>query len=102
MVGWEAANAAWLIAQHAPPERLASWLVLMREAAARHEIALYNLATSIDRVLVYSNKNQLYGTQYRDIGAQGLSKPYPSEDMQHLDQRRLRMGLPLAVPVKRH
>lgn len=99
MVGWEAANAAWLIAQHSPAARLKQWLVLMQKAAARHEIAPYNLATSIDRVLVYDNKNQLYGTQYRP-GADGVGAPYPSEDMEHLEQRRLRMGLPINVRVK--
>lgn len=96
MVGWEAANAAWLIAQHAPTPRLKSWLVLMNQASLRHEIALYNLATSIDRVLVHDDRHQLYGTQYRLL-ANGASCPYPTEDMDHLDHRRLTMGLPRNV-----
>lgn len=99
MVGWEAANAAWLIAQHSPAARLKPWLFLMQEAAAKHEIAPYNLATSIDRVLVYDNRKQLYGTQYR-TRADGGNEPYPSEDMDQLDHRRLRMGLPINVPAK--
>lgn len=96
MVGFEAANAAWLVAQHAPPEELArtkSWLTLMKDAAARHEIFPANLATSIDRVLVYENKPQIYGTQFRPR-INGWAEPFPIEDMVHLDQRRRAMGLP--------
>lgn len=93
MVGWEAANAAWLIAQHAPLARLKPWLALMQEAATRHEIAPYNLATSIDRVRVYEGRKQIYGTQYRpDDKKQGA--PYPIENIERLEQRRLQMGLP--------
>ena len=93
MVGWEAANAAWLIAQHAPLARLKPWLALMQDAAARHEIAPYNLATSIDRVLVYEGRKQVYGTQYRPR-EHGPGEAYPSENMDRLEQRRLQMGLP--------
>ncbi|MEW7849216.1 DUF6624 domain-containing protein [Massilia aurea] len=97
MVGWEAANAAWLIAQHAPLARLKPWLGLMQDAATRHEIAPYNLATSIDRVLVYEGRKQVYGTQHRP-SEEGLGEPYPSEDMDRLGQRRVRAGLPRTQP----
>lgn len=96
MVGFEAANAAWLVAQHTPPEQLArarSWLALMQDAAARHEISPANLATSIDRVLVYENKAQRYGTQFRS-GPGGRTEPYPIDDITDLDQRRAAVGLP--------
>lgn len=96
MVGFEAANAAWLIAQHAPPEELArtkAWLALMKAAAAKHEIFPVNLATSIDRVLVYENKPQIYGTQFRPR-TNGTTEPFPIGDMAHLDERRQAMGLP--------
>lgn len=99
MVGWEASNAAWLIAQHSSPDRLKSWIVLMQKAALKHEIALYNLATSIDRVLVNDNKKQLYGTQYRMTDT-GQGELYPIDDVDGLGQRRLRMGLPLALPAE--
>lgn len=95
MVGFQAANSAWLIAQHTPRERkdqLKAWLVLMQAAADKHEILAFNLATTIDRVLVYDDKKQLYGTQYR-AGADGASEPYPIEDVANLDQRRLSMGM---------
>jgi hypothetical protein len=96
MVGFEAANAAWLVAQHSPPEQLPrskSWLALMEAAAARHEIFLPNLAASIDRVLVYDKQAQRYGTQFQ-TGADGIATAYPIEDMARLDQRRRMMGLP--------
>lgn len=96
MVGHEAANAAWLVAQHTPPEQLArarSWLALMEAADSRHEIARANLATSIDRVLVYENKAQRYGTQFT-TGADGQKQPHPIDAMEGLDERRAAMGLP--------
>lgn len=96
MVGFEAANAAWLVAQHAPPEELArarSWLAMMQAAATRHEILPANLATSIDRVLVYENKAQRYGTQFRTV-AGGAAEPYPIDDASGLDRRRREAGLP--------
>lgn len=96
MVGFEAANAAWLIAQHTPRDQLSRAkfrLALMQAAAARHEIFPANLAASIDRVLVYEDQPQRYGTQFR-TGAAGMAQPYPIADMAHLDQRRRAMGLP--------
>ena len=95
MVGAEAANAAWLVAQHNPPERvdrLRSWVALMQAAADKHEIALFNLATSIDRLRIYEKKEQLYGTQYQ-FAPDGSYSFHPIEDIARLDQRRLSMGL---------
>jgi len=94
MVGWDAAGAAWRIAQHAPPERLAAWLPLMREAGTRHEILPAHLAMSTDRVLaLHEKRRQRYGTAYR-VRPDGLREPFPVEDPAQLDQRRLGVGLP--------
>lgn len=91
-VGAQAANAAWLVAQHARPAQLKHWLVFMRAAAARHEIKLANVATTIDRVRVNEQRKQVYGTQYKR-GNDGAIMLYPIEDPANLDARRYNMGM---------
>jgi hypothetical protein len=91
-VGHEAANSAWLIAQHGTPDFLKRCLPLMRAAAQKHEMALPSLALSIDRVLMQDGKKQRYGSQFQtDDG--GRTRAYPIEDMAQLDERRASMGL---------
>ena len=92
MVGAEAANEAWLVAQHAPPAQLKHWAVFMRAAAARHEIKLVNLATTLDRVRMYEKRPQIYGTQYSTRN-DGAIQFYRIEDIANIDQRRLEMGM---------
>ncbi|KQQ33832.1 hypothetical protein ASF61_12385 [Duganella sp. Leaf126] len=92
MVGAEAANEAWRIAQHAPAAQRKHWVVFMRAAAAKHEIRLSNLATSLDRVRMDEKRPQIYGTQY-STRKDGAIQFYPIEDIAHIDERRLAMGL---------
>lgn len=91
--GREGAGAAWMIAQHAGADVLHEMLPLMKKAAENNELdpALY--ATSVDRVLLQEGKKQMYGTQF-DV-ANGKCEPKPIEDPQHVEARRVKMGLPL-------
>lgn len=90
-VGHEAANSAWLIAQHASPGFLERCLPLMQAAADRHELALSSLALSVDRVLMHEGKPQIYGSQFQV--KDGATVAYPIADMAHLEERRASMGL---------
>ena len=90
-VGHEAANSAWLIAQHGSPDFLKRCLPLMQAAADRHEMALSSLALSIDRVLMQEGKPQRYGSQLQI--KDGRTLDYPIEDMATVDARRAAMGL---------
>jgi hypothetical protein len=92
MVGAEAANEAWLVAQHAPQAQLKHWAVFMRAAANKHEIKLSNLATSLDRVRLFEKRPQIYGTQYH-VEQDGAIQIYPIEDFSNVDARRLEMGM---------
>jgi hypothetical protein len=93
MVGAEAANEAWLLAQHAPPAQLKHWVIFMRAAANQHQIKLANLASSLDRVRMYEKRPQIYGSQYT-VEKDGAIQIYPIEDFANVDQRRLEMGMP--------
>jgi hypothetical protein len=93
-VGFDGANAVWLIAQHADRDLTfqKQALNLMRAAARRGEAAKEHLAFLIDRVRVAEGKKQIYGTQneYKD----GRLVMRPVVDEKNLDRRRKRMGLP--------
>lgn len=92
LVGQKAANAAWLLAQHADhdPEFQESCLAMMK-ALPQKEIIPKDIAYLTDRVLVARGQPQLYGTQFWDYG-DGL-EPRPIQNESELDQRRKRMGL---------
>ncbi|HEU4376885.1 MAG TPA: carboxypeptidase-like regulatory domain-containing protein [Telluria sp.] len=97
MVGVKAANAMWVLVQHASPLLLKKCLPYMKEAAAKNELSWATVALSIDRDLVYDGKKQIYGSQFRS-GKDGNMEMYPVEDEQHLDDRRQRVGLqPIAT-----
>jgi hypothetical protein len=90
-VGHQAANSAWLIAQHGSPDFLKRCLPLMQAAAGKHEMPLSSLALSIDRVLMNEGKKQVYGSQLQVID--GRTVDYPIDDMAGVDGRRAAMGL---------
>jgi hypothetical protein len=90
-VGHQAANSAWLIAQHGSPDFLKRCLPLMQAAADQHEFPLSSLALSIDRVLMQERQPQRYGSQLEM--KDGRTLDYPIEDMATVDVRRAAMGL---------
>ena len=64
LVGKRAAMAAWLIAQHAisQPEFQRSCLKLLAEAALEHTVPLWQPAMLEDRIRMFEDMPQLYGT----------------------------------------
>ena len=98
LVGKRAAKAAWLIAQHAisQPEFQRSCLKFLAEAAREHTVPLWQPAMLEDRIRVFENRSQLYGTQLKP-DAHGNMRPHAIEDPERVDERRRAVGLePLA------
>ncbi|MFI7642264.1 DUF6624 domain-containing protein [Nonomuraea sp. NPDC049400] len=93
LVGEEAAHAAWLLAQHADQDVAfqRECLPLLEKAAAAGQATWADYAYLVDRVCVAAGSPQVYGTQYgmRD----GQLEFQPIEDLDHLDERRARVGL---------
>ncbi len=93
MVGYDGADAAWLLVQHAdadlPFQQKA--LKLLAEAVKRKDARPVNLAYLTDRVFCAEGKKQVYGTQF--ITKNGKMEPRPIEDEAHVDQRRAEVGL---------
>ena len=102
-VGAEAAEAAWLILQHAisnPPLQRRG-LALLTAAAARGEVSPVHVAMLEDRIRSNEGKGQRYGTQF-DWDEHGLLSPVPVEDEPNVDKRRSALGLtPLAEDIER-
>ena len=91
LVGEAGAHAAWLLAQHAPPDLQEECLPLLQDAVARGDASPADLAYLMDRVLMHRGEPQIYGTQYqvRD----GVPELWPVRDPAGLDERRASLGL---------
>lgn len=94
LVGEQAANAAWLLVQHADhePAFQRECLDLLQAAVDAGEGSAQHLAYLTDRVLLAEGKPQRYGTQFT-AGPTGW-EPRPLEDPDNVDARRAEAGLP--------
>lgn len=98
LVGKRAAEAAWLIAQHAisQPEFQRSCLKRLAAAAREHTVPLWQPAMLEDRIRVFEGRPQLYGSQLKP-DAHGNMQPHAIEDPEKVEERRRAVGLePLA------
>lgn len=101
LVGSSGSLTAFLVIQHSNLATMQKYLPLMRQAAAKGELAKQNLALVEDRVLTFQDKPQLYGSQYRRNETTGQPEFFPIADEAHIDERRASMGLePLADYAK--
>lgn len=94
-VGEEASQAAWLIVQHAIslPSFMKSTLALMEEQQKTRTIDPVNLAFLSDRIAMFENRPQSYGTQFVSDD-QGRLVPYQLDDsIDQVNQRRWQVGL---------
>jgi hypothetical protein len=94
LVGEEASRSAFLIVQHAisRPVFMRSCLPLLEQAVARKEIPTIEMAMLTDRILIFSGKAQLYGTQF-DWDEDGQMAPLPIENSERADHLRKAAGM---------
>jgi hypothetical protein len=92
LVGEAGALAAFLLAQHAPPDLQEECLPVLEEAVARGAASPVHLAYLMDRVLVHRGEPQVYGTQYHGVG-NGPLEMWTVRDPSGLDERRAALGL---------
>lgn len=93
-VGAAAAEAAWLIAQHAigEPRFQRRCAALVAEAVARGEAPPAHLAFLEDRIAVMEGRPQTYGTQF-DWDAEGELSPATVAEPDGVEARRRSVGL---------
>ena len=100
MVGVEASNDAWLIAQHADHDRqFQRECLALLKGLPPGAISLHNIAYLEDRLLVAEHEPQLYGTQFQGKGKN--LRPQPIADEQHVDERRKQMDLMTLAEYKK-
>ena len=94
-VGADAADAAWLVVQHAigKPDLQRRALAALLEAAARGEAPAWQAAMLDDRIRTLEGRPQRYGTQL-DWNADGQLAPLPIEEPLAIAERRRSVGLP--------
>ena len=93
LVGVNGSHAAWLLVQHADRDRpfQKRCLKLMQESA-KGEVSGMDIAYLVDRVRVGEGKQQLYGTQTKQVDSRWTVQDV--EDPDNLDRRRAKMGMP--------
>lgn len=93
-VGKEANEATWLIIQHSigQPNFMKKCVKLLEIAVHQNEANSKNLAYLTDRIAVFENKPQLYGTQF-DWDESGELSPNLFDDLKKVNQRRKAIGL---------
>lgn len=92
-VGKDGVEAFMLILQHAPDENLRRRLAKpVKRAFKRKEITPNEFSNYIDRLLVYQNKPQIYGSNFEiKDNKLVMSK---TKDLKNLNKRRHKIGLP--------
>lgn len=101
LVGSEGVSAAFLIVQHSPDyEFKQSMLPLLKQSFLNGEgVTGQEFALLTDRVLIYQNKPQLYGTQLNIIGGELVFEPIL--DQENVNHRRAEVGLPSLEKYKK-
>jgi hypothetical protein len=94
LVGEEGADAAWLVLQHAigNPALQRKCLPLLSESVASGEMKAAHVAYLEDRICVFEQRPQRYGTQF-DWDENGQLSPWPLEDPERVDAYRKSVGL---------
>jgi len=94
LAGEDAADAAWLVLQHAigNPALQRRCLPLLIESAELGEIKAFQMAYLEDRIGVFEGRTQRYGTQF-DWDVNGVLSPHPIQDPKRVDHYRESVGL---------
>jgi hypothetical protein len=103
LVGSEGAEAAWLILQHAigSPAFQRKCLQILKEAVELGDVQAAQVACLEDRIAVFEDRPQRYGTQF-DWDGSGKLNPHPIDDPERVDEYRASVGLePLAEKIRK-
>ena len=93
-VGKEASDATWLVIQHSigQPAFMKKCAMLLEVAVGENKADPKYLAYLTDRIAVFEDSPQLYGTQF-DWDESGKLSPHYFDDLTKVDERRKSIGL---------
>jgi hypothetical protein len=103
LVDADGEQAAWILAQRAvfDPGLQRRCLEMLEMAVAAGDAPPAHYALLLDRVRMADGKDQLYGSQFVRTEDGRSVTPWPIEDVEHVDERRHRVGLaPLAEQAR--
>ena len=104
LVGEPTNETAWLVIQHS--DAIDQYLPLIKKAAGKGELPFYLYAQMLDRQLMRTGKEQLYGTQAMGYnitnpatGRREAQRPFvwPIKDADAVNARRKQAGFPTTV-----
>ncbi len=90
--GEDGEDAAYLIIMHGDIDLWRRFAPVIGRFAAAGEARGSHYALMSDRLAVHEGQPQAYGSQVACVD--GVYKPYPIEDPEHIDERRLKLGMP--------
>ncbi len=88
LVGEKASLFAWLLVQHSADREFQKQYLELMKNAKKDEILAKNIAYLEDRLLVFEEKPQVYGTQVRKNKETGNWEIYPLESPDKVDALR--------------
>lgn len=93
-VGEEANEAAWLVIQHSigKPEFMKKCAAFLEKAVAENQANPKQFAYLSDRIAVFEDRPQLYGTQF-DWDENDEMNPKLFDDLEKVNERRKSVGL---------
>ncbi len=91
IVGEESSLAAWYVLQH-NPDKIATYLPLIKKAAEDGELSMRSYAMMEDRYQMNEGKPQVYGTQGMSYDDERGSFIWPIENPETVNQRRTEAG----------
>ena len=93
-VGRKGALAVFLVIQHAPLPVMKRHYAAMNAEMKNGEMQKENFALIEDRIRMYEERPQLYGSQIKNDPETGKRIIWKIEDEANVDKRRAEMGLP--------
>ena len=94
-VGEPANRTMWFIIQHAPHEKIAQYIGLMKEMGVAGELPFTDIALMEDRYLMGEGEEQIYGSQGFSVNEQNII--WPIKDAETINQRRKEAGFELTI-----
>ncbi len=91
MVGESSNMAAWYVLQH-NPDKIPTYLPMIKKAAEEGEISMRAAAMMEDRYLMTEGKPQIYGTQGMRYDDERGAFIWPIKDPETVNQRRAQVG----------
>jgi hypothetical protein len=101
IAGKDGAEAAWLITQHAigEPQFQRHALKLLLACAAEGRTPKWHAAYLEDRIAMYEDRPQRFGTQWIDDSRDGRARPWTLAEPDRVNQLRAEVGLDPLHPV---